>query len=197
MRTLGYIFKNNDEWVKNKLSLDPDYFKRLEAGQQPEFMWIACSDSRILPNEMAGLGAGEMFVHRNIANLVQHNDINLLAAIQYAVDILKIKHLVVCGHYGCGGVQASLGDSDLGLIDIWIRQIKDLAAKHSEELAAVEDPKKRVDRLVELNVLQQVKNLEELRVVKNARERNQELFIHAWVFNMSTGKIVDLNGMNS
>lgn len=193
MKTLKYIFDNNENWIKQQLSLDHDYFKRLEAGQQPEFMWICCSDSRILPNEMAGLGAGEMFVHRNIANLVQHNDINLLAVIQYAVDVLKIKHLVICGHYGCGGVQASLHDNDLGIIDIWIRQIRDLAAAHKEELDAIADEKCRVNRLVELNVLQQVKNLGELRVIRNARERGQELFLHSWVFEMSTGKIIDLD----
>ncbi|HEY9561515.1 MAG TPA: carbonic anhydrase [Anseongella sp.] len=193
MRTLGYIFKNNQEWVEKQLSLNPDYFKRMTEGQRPDFLWIACSDSRVLPNEMAGLGAGEMFVHRNIANLVQYNDINLLAVMQYAVDVLQVKHIVVCGHYGCGGVQASLGNTDLGIIDIWIRQIRDLATRHAEELKALTEEKDRVNRLVELNVLQQVSNLEELPVIKKARERKQELFIHAWVFDMSTGRLSDLN----
>jgi len=193
MKTLAYIFKNNQEWVQKQLSLNPDYFNKMAEGQQPEFLWIACSDSRVLPNEMAGLGAGEMFVHRNIANLVQYNDINLLAVMQYAVDVLKVKHIVVCGHYGCGGVQASLGNTDLGIIDIWIRQIRDLAAKHATELKAMTSEKDRVNRLVELNVLQQVSNLDELPVIKKARERNQELFLHAWVFDMSTGRLFDLN----
>lgn len=193
MKTLKYIFDNNENWIRERLALDADYFKRLEAGQQPEFMWICCSDSRILPNEMAGLGAGEMFVHRNIANLVQHNDINLLSVIQYAVDVLKIKHLVICGHYGCGGVQASLHDNDLGIIDIWIRQIRDLAAEHADELNAIADEKERVNRLVELNVLRQVSNLEELPVIKKAIGRNQEVHLHAWVFDMSTGRLFDLN----
>src|SRR3546814_14237672 len=119
-------------------------------GQRPDFLWIACSDSRVLPNEMAGLGAGEMFVHRNIANLVQYNDINLLAVMQYAVDVLQVKHIVVCGHYGCGGVQASLGNTDLGIIDIWIRPIRALATRHAEELTALTEEKDRVNRLGEL-----------------------------------------------
>lgn len=193
MKTLAYIFKNNEEWVSKQLSLDPGYFSRLAGGQKPDFLWIACSDSRVLPNEMAGLGAGEMFVHRNIANLVQYNDINLLAVMQYAVDVLKVKHVVVCGHYGCGGVQASLGNTDLGIIDIWIRQIRDLAAEHADELNAIADEKERVNRLVELNVLRQVSNLEELPVIKKAIGRNQEVHLHAWVFDMSTGRLFDLN----
>lgn len=196
MKTLGYIFENNDEWIRKQLSVDPGYFNRMAEGQQPDFLWIACSDSRVLPNELAGLGAGEMFVHRNIANLVQYNDINLLSVMQYAIDVLKVKHVVVCGHYGCGGVQASLGNNDLGIIDIWIRQIRDLAAKHKEELEALENEKQQVNRLVELNVLQQVRNLDELPVIKKARERKQELFIHAWVFDMSTGRLIDLNRPN-
>lgn len=192
MKTLAYIFKNNEEWMKRQLDLDPEYFKRLASGQKPEFLWIACSDSRVLPNELAGLGAGEMFVHRNIANLVQYNDINLLSVMQYAVDVLKVKHVVICGHYGCGGVQASMGNTDLGIIDIWIRQIRDLAAKHKQELDALESETERVNFLVEQNVLQQVKNLVELPVIKKAWEKKQELYVHAWVFDMATGRLIDL-----
>ncbi|QEC52613.1 carbonic anhydrase [Anseongella ginsenosidimutans] len=192
MKTLAYIFKNNEEWISKQLAGDPDYFKRMAEGQQPDFLWIACSDSRVLPNELAGLGAGEMFVHRNIANLVQYNDINLLSVMQYAVDVLKVKHVVICGHYGCGGVQASLGNTDLGIIDIWIRQIRDLAAKHKQELDAFESETERVNFLVEQNVLQQVKNLTELPVIKKAWEKKQELYVHAWVFDMATGRLIDL-----
>lgn len=192
MKTLSYIFKNNEEWIRKQLDIDPDYFRRLTEGQKPEFLWIACSDSRVLPNELAGLGAGQMFVHRNIANLVQYNDINLLSVMQYAIDVLKVKHVVVCGHYGCGGVQASLGNTDLGIIDIWIRQIRDLAARHKAELDAFDNETDRVNFLVERNVLQQIKNLKELPVIKKAWDNNQEVFLHAWVFDMATGRLIDL-----
>ncbi|MFS8618050.1 MAG: carbonic anhydrase [Solitalea sp.] len=192
MKTLAYIFKNNEEWIRKQLAYDPDYFHRMEEGQHPEFLWIACSDSRVLPNELAGLGAGQMFVHRNIANLVQYNDINLLSVMQYAVDVLKVKHVVVCGHYGCGGVQASMGNTDLGIIDIWIRQIRDLAEQFKEELAELKTEVERVNFLVEKNVLQQIKNLKELPVIKRAWHNKQELYLHAWVFDMATGRLVDL-----
>src|SRR6478609_2384335 len=162
------ILDNNKQWVEDQLQIDPDYFKDLAKGQQPPLLWIGCSDSRVPANEIIGAKPGEVFVHRNIANLVVHTDINMLSVLDYAVNALKVKHVIVCGHYGCGGVKAAMGNQSIGIIDNWIRNIKDVYRVNKEELNDIKDEDKKFNRMVELNVIEQVFNLAKTSIVQNA-----------------------------
>jgi carbonic anhydrase len=183
---------NNEKWVAEKLKNSPEYFEELAKGQTPKFLWIGCSDSRVPAEEVTGAQPGEVFVHRNIANLVVHTDLNLLSVLQYAVQVLHVQHIIVCGHYGCGGVISSMKNTDFGLVNKWLWNIKETYFKNREELDAIKDEKKRADRLVELNVREQVYNLAETSFVQKAWA-NRELSIHGWVFDLKTGRIKDLD----
>jgi len=191
----GYIqlLKNNKKWVQKRLNDDPEYFKRLSMQQTPEYLWIGCSDSRVPANEITGTEPGEMFVHRNIANMVVHSDMNLLSVLSYAVEVLKVKHIIVCGHYGCGGVLAAMGNKQFGLIDNWLRHIKDVYKMHHTELDAIEDMTERGRRFVELNVTEQVMDLCKTSIVQNAWANKQKLHVHGWVYDLNDGIIHDLN----
>lgn len=193
MKKLKMLFDNNQQWVESHVENDPDYFLRMSKGQKPAYMWIGCSDSRIPANEVVGLEPGELFVHRNVANLFVHTDLNCLSVLQYGVDYLEIQHVIVCGHYGCGGVNAAMGDKQLGIMDNWLRNIRDVYAHAQFELDLIEDQEQRSNRLVELNVLQQVHNICNTTIVQNAWTRGQPLCIHGWVYNLATGKLRDLN----
>lgn len=183
---------NNEKWVAEKIAKEPSYFEELAKGQSPKFLWIGCSDSRVPAEEVTGAKPGEVFVHRNIANMVVHTDLNLLSVLQYAVQVLHVQHIIVCGHYGCGGVLSSMKNTDFGLVNKWLWNIKEVYYRHRQELDAIEDEKKRGDRLVELNVQEQVYNLAETSFVQKAWA-NRELSIHGWVFDLSSGKIKDLD----
>lgn len=189
------ILDNNKKWVESKLDKDPEFFKRLENGQQPPLLWIGCADSRVPANEIIGAPPGEVFVHRNIANMVVHTDMNMLSVLDYAVNALKIEHIIVCGHYGCGGVKAAMENQSIGLIDNWVRHIKDVYKMHKEELEKIEDKKQRWDRFVELNVVEQVFDLAETSIVQNAWKNNQNLTVHGWAYGVGTGIVNDL-GVN-
>lgn len=189
------LIENNKKWVENKLSLDPDFFNKLAKGQQPPVLWIGCADSRVPANEIIGAEPGEVFVHRNIANMVVHSDMNMLSVLDYAVNALKVKHIIVCGHYGCGGVAAAMGNQSIGLIDNWIRHIKDVYRLHKDELNAIENESERFDRFVELNVTEQVFDLAKTSIVQGAWEKKQELHIHGWAYGVGSGIIKDL-GVN-
>ena len=186
------MLENNKKWVASKLEKDPDYFLKLSKGQQPPVLWIGCSDSRVPANEIIGAEPGEVFVHRNIANMVVHSDMNLLSVLDYAVNILKVKHIIVCGHYGCGGVQAAMTNKHIGLIDNWIRHIKDVYRFHSSELNSIVDETERFNRFVELNVVEQVLDLAKTSIVQGAWEQNQDLHVHGWVYDVADGLINDL-----
>ncbi|MFY8166217.1 MAG: carbonic anhydrase, partial [Sediminibacterium sp.] len=173
---------------------DPEYFKKLSLGQTPKYLWIGCSDSRVPANEITSTQSGEMFVHRNIANLVIHTDFNALSVISYAIDVLKVKHIIVCGHYGCGGVRAAMTNTANGFVDNWLRHIKDVYNKYEFELDAITDFDKRADRLVELNVIEQVRNLAKTKVVQRAWS-NRTLQVHGWVYGLNSGLVKDLNVM--
>ncbi len=187
------LLDNNKTWVEKMTKKDPDFFKKLSEGQSPAYLWIGCSDSRVPANEITGTSAGEVFVHRNIANMVIHSDMNLLSVLDYAVNVLKVKHVIVCGHYGCGGVKAALGNANIGLIDNWIRHIKDVYRFHYRELDAIEDEKAKFDRFVELNVIEQVMDLAKTSIVQNAWKNGQNLWIHGWVYDIQDGLVKDLN----
>ncbi|WP_317896784.1 carbonic anhydrase [Aurantibacillus circumpalustris] len=171
---------------------DPEYFKKLSLGQKPDYLWIGCSDSRVPANEVTNTESGEMFVHRNIANLVVHTDLNLLSVLEYAVNVLGVKHVIVCGHYGCGGVRASMGNDMHGFVDNWLRNIKDVYHENMKELEAIPDFDKRADRLTELNVIEQVRNLAKTGIVQNAW-KTRELHLHGWVYGINSGLITDLS----
>lgn len=188
------LLENNKNWVEEKLNLDPDFFNRLAKGQSPEFLWVGCSDSRVPANEITGTNPGEIFVHRNIANMVVHTDFNFHSVLQYAVDVLKVKHIIVCGHYGCGGVLTALTNTSVGIVDSWLRNIKEVIIKHKDELDAIEDSNEKGRRLVELNVEEQVKNLAKTSIVQKAW-MTRSLQIHGWVYGLDSGKIKDLNVM--
>jgi carbonic anhydrase len=192
LKDLKHLFDNNQEWAKGILKKDPDFFTKLSKQQAPEILWIGCSDSRVPANEIINLPPGEVFVHRNIANVVVHTDLNCLSVIQFAVDVLKVKHIIVCGHYGCGGIKASMEDKNHGLIDNWLRHIKDVSRFNAEQLNAVENDKK-FDLLCELNVIEQVKNVANTTIVKKAWKKGAELSIHGWVYGIDNGIIKDLN----
>lgn len=186
------LIDNNKKWVEKKLSQNPNYFSNLEHGQQPPLLWIGCSDSRVPANEIVGAEPGEVFVHRNIANMVVHSDMNMLSVLDYAVNALEVKHIIVCGHYGCGGIKAAMSNAHIGLIDNWIRHIKDVYRFHKTELDAIADEKARFDTFVEFNVREQVFDLAKTSIVQNAWEQNKDLSLHGWVYGVSNGIIKDL-----
>ncbi len=186
------LLDNNKEWVAKSLEKDPEFFSRLANGQQPPILWIGCSDSRVPANEIIGAQPGEVFVHRNIANMVLHTDMSMLSVLDYAVNVLKVKHVIVCGHYGCGGVQAAMTNKHFGLIDNWIRHIKDVYRFHQDELNAIDDEKAKFDRFVELNVFEQVYDLAKTSIMQAAWDREQEVHIHGWVYDVKDGLINDL-----
>ena len=186
------IFENNKKWVESKLDENPDFFKILSASQTPEYLYIGCSDSRVSAEEMMGLKPGEVFVTRNVANLVNTLDMSATAVIQYAVEHLKVKHIIVCGHYGCGGVKAAMTAQDLGLMNPWLRNIRDVYRLHQTELDAITDEHKRYDRLVELNVQEQCINVIKMAVVQEQYLVDEYPIVHGWVFDLRTGKIIDL-----
>jgi len=187
------LIENNKEWVKARLAEDDQFFSRLEKQQAPPLLWIGCSDSRVPANQIIGADPGEVFVHRNIANVVVHSDMNLLSVMDYSVNVLKVKHIVVCGHYGCGGVKAAMGTQNIGIIDNWIRHIRDVYRFHKRELDAIENDNVRFDRLVELNVKEQVGNVVKTSIVQKAWENGQELHVHGWVYGLKDGLIKDLD----
>ena len=187
------LLDNNKKWVDDKLSQDPEFFKKLSSGQKPPVLWIGCADSRVPANEIIGAQPGEVFVHRNIANMVVHSDMNMLSVLDYAVNVLQVKHVIVCGHYGCGGVQTAMTNKHVGLIDNWIRHIKDVYRFHQDELNAIADEKQRFDRFVELNVVEQVLDLAKTSIVQGAWERGQNLHVHGWVYDIRDGLINDLD----
>ena len=187
------LIENNKKWVESKLSIDPEFFEKLANGQQPPLLWIGCADSRVPANEIIGAQPGEVFVHRNIANMVVHSDMNMLSVVDYAVNVLKVKHIIVCGHYGCGGIKAAMGNQSFGLIDNWIRHIKTIYRLHKNDLDKIEDEAKRFDRFVELNVIEQVFDLAKTSIVQNAWTNGQELYLHGWVYGVGSGIIKDLN----
>lgn len=189
------ILDNNKKWVESKLALDSNYFKNLADGQNPPLLWIGCSDSRVPANEIIGAEPGEVFVHRNIANMVVHSDMNMLSVLDYAVNALKVKHVIVCGHYGCGGVKAAMGNTSIGIIDNWIRHIKDVYRFHHEELDAIVDEKERFNKFVEINVKEQVMDLAKTSIVQTAWKNGQELSLHGWVYGLNDGYVTDL-GVN-
>ncbi|MFZ1456504.1 MAG: carbonate dehydratase [Saprospiraceae bacterium] len=186
------LLENNKTWVAKRIASDPDYFLRQSESQSPKFLWIGCSDSRVPANEITGTEAGDVFVHRNIANMVVHSDMNLLSVLDYAVNVLKVRHVIVCGHYGCGGVKAAMGNSNIGIIDNWIRHIKDVYRFHYRELDAIEDEKAKFDRFVELNVVEQVMDLAKTSIVQGAWNKEQDLWIHGWVYDIRNGLVKDL-----
>lgn len=192
MHKLQNLFDNNRRWAEKMKKLDPDFFDKLAHQQKPEYLWIGCSDSRVPANEIVGLLPGELFVHRNVANVVEHSDMNCLSVLQYAVDVLKVKHIIVCGHYGCGGVQAALQNRELGLIDNWIRRIKDIAQLNQIELNALVNQTERVDRLCELNVIAQVANISHTTIVQRAWSQGRDLVVHGWIYSVANGILKDL-----
>lgn len=186
------LLEGNRNWVRERIESDPKFFDRLSQGQSPQVLWIGCSDSRVPANEITGTQPGDIFVHRNIANMVVHSDMNMLSVLDYAVNQLKVRHVIVCGHYGCGGVKAAMENGQYGLVDNWLRYIKDVYRIHSNELDAITDDEKRFERLVELNVMEQVFDLSKTSIIQNAwRERNSPM-IHGWVYSLKTGIIQDL-----
>jgi carbonic anhydrase len=191
-KSYSRLIDNNKAWVAAQLQLDPSFFENLSKGQSPEYLWIGCSDSRVPAESITGTEPGEMFVHRNIANMVVHSDMNLLSVLSYAVDVLKVKHIIVCGHYGCGGVMAAMKNQQFGLIDNWLRHIKDVYRYHHQELDAIEDETLRARRFVEVNVQEQVHDLGKTSIVQNAWKRNQPLHLHGWVYDIHDGLINDL-----
>jgi carbonic anhydrase len=191
MDTLKHLLDNNRNWSDSIVANDPDFFRKLANQQSPEYLWIGCSDSRVPANQITGLAPGEIFVHRNVANVVAETDFNVLAVLQYAVDVLKVRHIIVCGHYGCGGVQAALENFRHGMIDNWLAGIRSLGRSHREELTALE-PEAAVDRLCELNVLAQARHVARTTILEDAWERGQQIAIHSWIYRLSQGLIIPL-----
>jgi carbonic anhydrase len=192
MRVLSQLFVNNRAWAEQMARREPDFFARLARQQAPHYLWIGCSDSRVPANQIVGLLPGEMFVHRNVANVVVHTDLNCLSALQFAVEVLTVRHVIVCGHYGCGGILAALRDERLGLIDNWLRHVQDVRSKHQCQLARLPGEKERHDRLCELNVIEQVVNVCHTTVVRGAWARGQELAVHGWIYGLRDGLLRDL-----
>jgi len=189
------ILENNRSWVESALEQDPNYFQDLAKGQTPPLLWIGCSDSRVPANEIIGAKAGEVFVHRNIANMVVHTDMNMLSVLDYAVNVLKVKHVIVCGHYGCGGIKAAMGNDSIGIIDNWIRHIKDVYRLHHNYLDSIVSEDDRFNTFVEINVKEQVFDLAKTSIVQSAWKNNQELILHGWVYGLNSGFVTDL-GVN-
>jgi carbonic anhydrase len=192
MRVLPELFNNNRRWAAEIQRADPDFFPALSQQQNPEYLWIGCSDSRVPANQIVGLLPGSLFVHRNVANLIHQTDLNCLSVMQYAIEVLRVRHIIVCGHYGCGGVRAAMDDQDHGLIDNWLRPLKTLARDHAAALQAIADPDQRVDRLCELNVIEQVRNVVETTVVQRAWQQGQSLTVHGWIYGLHDGLLRDL-----
>ncbi|MBK6620041.1 MAG: carbonic anhydrase [Saprospirales bacterium] len=186
------LLENNVKVAQKRVADDPDYFRNLAKGQQPKVLWIGCSDSRLPANEVTGTRQGEIFVHRNIANMVVHSDMNMLSVLDYAVNVLKVDHVIVCGHYGCGGVEAAMGNKHYGLIDNWLRHIKDVYRLYQDELDGIEDRELRLQRFVEVNVIEQVFDLSKTSIIQNSWEKRKAPHIHGWVYELSTGLIKDL-----
>jgi carbonic anhydrase len=193
MKPLTHLFEKNRKWADGISQSDPTFFAELAKGQSPEALWIGCSDSRVPPSVITGLPPGQLFVHRNIANLVVHSDMNLLSVLQYAVDALKIQHIIVCGHYDCGGIKAALDGHPHGLVDNWLRYIHDVYKRNDMELSGIEDKQARLNRLIELNVVEQVNNIRKSPIVKEAWKRGQDLTIHGWIYRISNGLLEDLD----
>ena len=192
MKQLDKLLSNNRRWAAAIRSREPDFFTRLSQLQAPEYLWIGCSDSRVPANQITGLAPGEVFVHRNVANIVVHADLNCLSVLQYAVDVLKVKHIIVCGHYGCGGVTAAHDNLKLGLIDNWLRNVQEVGQKHRDALNAISSREQRIGRLCELNVIEQAVNVAQTTVVQDAWARGQALNVHGWVYDLNDGVIRDL-----
>ncbi len=192
MSLLNHIFERNVHWAKGVQRYNPDFFSNLVQQQNPDYLWIGCADSRVPANEIIDLPPGEVFVHRNIANVVVHSDLNCLSVLQYAVEVLHVKHIIVCGHYGCGGVKAAMEDNDHGLIDNWLGHIKDVHRFHKTKVDNEPDPDKKFDLMCELNVIEQVRNVCSTTVVKNAIHNNAELSVHGWIYRISDGILKDL-----
>ena len=186
------LLQNNRQWAADRVKRDPTFFTRLEKLQAPEFLWIGCSDSRVPANEIVGLDPGELFVHRNVANVVVHTDLNCLSVLQFAIDVLKVEHVIVCGHYGCGGIRAALEKDQHGLIDNWLRHVQDVARAHEVKLASMPDFDSRVDKLCELNVIDQVQNVARTTIVQDAWRRGHAVQLHGWVYGLKDGLITDL-----
>ena len=193
MKRPSELFANNLDWAERIKSNDPYFFKRLASQQSPEYLWIGCSDSRVPANEIVGMLPGELFVHRNVANMVIHTDLNCLSVIQYAVDVLKVKHIIVCGHYGCGGVAAAVTDKHLGLVDNWLRHIKDVYSHYQDRFVSCIDTEERIDTLCELNVAEQVTNVCRTATIQDAWKRGQQLSIHGWIYSIRDGVLRDLD----
>ncbi len=192
MQELKELFDNNRAWAASMVKRDAEFFARLSRQQSPQYLWIGCADSRVPANEIVGLLPGELFVHRNVANVVVHADLNCLSVIQYAVDVLKVRHIIVCGHYGCGGVQAAVRNDKLGLIDNWLRHVQDVQQKHVAQLRAIGEPNDLINRMCELNVIEQVVNVSQTTVVKDAWARGQDLTVHGWIYAVADGRLRDL-----
>ena len=192
MRILNQLFENNRNWAAEMTRQDPEFFQRLSRQQAPDYLWIGCSDSRVPANQIVGLLPGDMFVHRNVANVVVHTDLNCLSAIQFAVEVLRVRHIIVCGHYGCGGVLAALRDEKLGLADNWLRHVQDVRWKHRAQIDALASEGQQHNRLCELNVLEQVVNVSKTTVVRDAWARGQELAVHGWIYDLRDGLLQDL-----
>ncbi len=193
MSDLRELLANNRAWSEGIKAEDPDFFEKLARQQTPRYLWIGCSDSRVPATQLVGLLPGDMFVHRNVANVVVHTDFNCLSVLQFAVDVLKVEHVIVCGHYGCGGVQAAMRNLQLGLIDNWLRHVQDVMHGHAAQLSAIADEAARLDRLCELNVIEQVVNVSRTTIVQNAWARGQGLAVHGWVYGIEDGLLRDLN----
>ncbi|MBP7951299.1 MAG: carbonate dehydratase [Verrucomicrobiales bacterium] len=187
MDALPQLFTNNRKWASQTEAVHPGFFSELAHQQNPEYLWIGCSDSRVPANEIVGLMPGELFVHRNVANVVVHSDLNCLSVVQYAVDVLKVRHIIVCGHYNCGGITAALRSTPLGLIDNWLRHVQDVYRTHREEIASLETEREKVARLCELNVREQVENVSRTTIVQSAWDRGQDLAIHGWIYDVKDG----------
>jgi len=192
MKDLMRLLEQNRAWAENIKASDPEFFQTLAKQQSPRYLWIGCSDSRVPATQLVGMAPGEMFVHRNVANLVVHTDFNCLSVMQFAVDVLKVEHIIVCGHHGCGGVKAAMDNLELGLIDNWLRHVQDVVHEHEEELAKVDDADQRLDRLCELNVVAQVLNVSRTTIVQSAWQRGQELVVHGWIYGLQDGLLRDL-----
>ena len=193
MNKLPHLFRNNEAWAKTMETAHPEFFRQLEGLQSPRYLWIGCSDSRVPANEITGLLPGELFVHRNVANVVVHSDLNCLSVMQFAIDVLKVEHIMIVGHYGCGGVAAALKRQRFGLVDNWLRHVQDIYDKHEAVLTLIEDEHARIDRLCELNVIEQATNVCETTVVQDAWQRGQQLTVHGWVYALNDGRIRDLS----
>jgi carbonic anhydrase len=192
MKDLKRLLEQNRAWAESIKASDPEFFQTLAKQQSPTFLWIGCSDSRVPATQLVGMVPGEMFVHRNVANVVVHTDFNCLSVMQYAVDVLKVEHIIVCGHHGCGGVKAAMDNLQFGLIDNWLRHVQDVLHVHEDVLARIDDESERLDRLCELNVIEQVVNVSRTTIVQNAWQRGQELVVHGWIYGLQDGLLRDL-----